>query len=1725
MAEAIGTPLLGGLTGLAKGLKAPAELVRQAASSDFVQKAIQIGGGAGVALLAGKLIAGPLAAIGLGRQLGTSSVTRSWFAGRAGQDTGTFAARFGAPSNELFEREGVRGRGLAAGPAARAYEAGVRSRQATEERLRRRMGDQAYEQYQERRQERMLAGQQPGDPRAGPSPLRRAFRNVVSYGGVLAETYGNVLNQQYGDPARPIGERGSRTASPFNFPARATMAGEEARLAWRNQGGIGGGFTSLSAGMREFHRSLTQNTTATQSATGAVRAHARALGAMGTLAATSAAGGIRGAAVAGRAIGGRLVSSGLAQAGGGVGLGVAAGVGLLEMRSVWEANREEAKKAWESRDMNEAMNAYKESIGKATGPIQTMGSAADELTKTLTKTTKTFEEASKVRPEDIAAKGTGTPTRQYVGTPEQIAAQITQNAGMGGMAPDEIQAIKMDLLKSGRSEAEVNQILGNLGAGAKTPTTAQRPGQPVTQGPLPGIAQAIAGVANEGAGGGSQGGLVGFWEQFLSHPLPGVTDWSQAGTKYYPTSLTDASQKAIQDQAGALVNRSVQQTEVYGGEYAEQEKRKGAQLMVEEAIKTGEPAVLNEVTLELTKIFGGAGKELSITKNEIDAANGDFLTAYAKRNEDFGKVNDEFLKKQREQTGGQFGAEVQSGYYSKLLKDVAPTFASAFDKSAWTPISQAFEQSRMNENDAGKLTNAADSFVKYSQDAGKSLSELQIEAHKASGELDQASIAFRQVQASAQSAQRAQARAAINQTPVETQAEQFKAQLGIARSPRSSNEAVEAQRVGAEEGITAQLDQDKQRMIARLQMQRQFEIQTRRQNEDYERGRSRTLQDYETQRTRVIRNYGIQRERMIYDYNKQVERANEDYHTSVERANRDFNIGLLRAEQDYQRQRARQIRDFNISLARQIEDAAKTMYDPYTRIQTKATWDAKNLLVNMKEQNDALAKQKSQLDELRRMGVSAQTIDVLQLGKSENAQQVNNLFQDLGQSPELAGQLNEMAKNRAGLTGAMFLDESNIELKRSREDLQKTLDDQATDYRISIDRSREDLRKSLDDQAFDFKRTMTRTADDFRMTLQRNEADLATTLRDMAFDLNRSLNRMHEDFTRQTNRMVEDLREADLMIAGNFKTILEQTMKAMNGQAVQWTAITVNSTNDLLNHLNKNVVPAVFDAAGKLNITMPGMTGPIPLNAKGESASVASGIRHAEGGIIAGVSPHKKADDKLALLTSGEYVQPVDTVNYYGENIMDKVRLRAIPRGAFDGFAEGGLVRFADGGRASKDGQAVDTKTYAIITAAEKMLGWAIRVTQGSWSTRVAASGGTHAGAGASDSVPSGPYPPTVAALRSKGGIAWWRTPSQGPWINHIHMAVPQPGMSAGLASQVAQYARGGDGLGGRDPGPPVDFAGLGNVDLSQYAGAGGGGYAAPPPRPKPDYDKMFAGFDNARTGSMYPLLRDMFKTKIRESFEKKLDEKYAAETEARSGRGGINAGPVGGNTELERFILAIVKQETGGEPDPYKSRWGKYAMSPQYINGYALKYLGRPMSAQEYLSSPANQDELGRAALTGLFNQYGAKGAASSWYSGNPTLYNSTKPQPGGPSIKAYVDSVLRYMGYDKGGLLQPGQTMTENTTGKPEAVLTDEQWSSISKLAELAGSMITAEQGRQLTAAGGVHLTIDRRTINNDHRTDLTGAEITVVAQDPEELGQKLRQKEWASRATATRGVNRGH
>jgi hypothetical protein len=100
-------------------------------------------------------------------------------------------------------------------------------------------------------------------------------------------------------------------------------------------------------------------------------------------------------------------------------------------------------------------------------------------------------------------------------------------------------------------------------------------------------------------------------------------------------------------------------------------------------------------------------------------------------------------------------------------------------------------------------------------------------------------------------------------------------------------------------------------------------------------------------------------------------------------------------------------------------------------------------------------------------------------------------------------------------------------------------------------------------------------------------------------------------------------------------------------------------------------------------------------------------------------------------------------------------------------------------------------------------------LTQGSYSTSVSASAGTHDGGGTVDmrvrDWSTEQTRTVVRALREAGFAAWYRGPANG-FTPHIHaVAIGDGQLSDEARSQVASYFAGGNGLGGA-PGPDGDF-------------------------------------------------------------------------------------------------------------------------------------------------------------------------------------------------------------------------------------------------------------------------------------------------------------------------------
>lgn len=148
----------------------------------------------------------------------------------------------------------------------------------------------------------------------------------------------------------------------------------------------------------------------------------------------------------------------------------------------------------------------------------------------------------------------------------------------------------------------------------------------------------------------------------------------------------------------------------------------------------------------------------------------------------------------------------------------------------------------------------------------------------------------------------------------------------------------------------------------------------------------------------------------------------------------------------------------------------------------------------------------------------------------------------------------------------------------------------------------------------------------------------------------------------------------------------------------------------------------------------------------------------------------------------------------------------------------------------------------------------------------------------------------------------------------------------------------------------------------------------------------------------------------------------------------------------FDQFFSAIAEQESGGRYNAVgvwvggDRAYGKYQVMGANIPSWTAKYFGKRLTPNQFLNNPSAQEAVAKGVLKSYYNKYGARGAASAWYSGNPSLSESTRAQPGGPSIKGYVDSVIsKAYGYPSTGSTSSSTSTTKISTGssKIEAVV----------------------------------------------------------------------------------------
>lgn len=371
-----------------------------------------------------------------------------------------------------------------------------------------------------------------------------------------------------------------------------------------------------------------------------------------------------------------------------------------------------------------------------------------------------------------------------------------------------------------------------------------------------------------------------------------------------------------------------------------------------------------------------------------------------------------------------------------------------------------------------------------------------------------------------------------------------------------------------------------------------------------------------------MREFNISRQQAEDDYQLQRGYAEEDFARQREWAFMDYTKNRLRAEQN-----------FNHQVETMAKNTAKTMTNIYERQTTERTWDAANLYQNMADQQKNLEDQQKNLDRLRRAGMSNATIEQMGLNDPANMQQLARLADDMANDPKMVKAFNDMAKKRNAVAGQINTDESNTQWQEMRYQFKRSMDQGEEDYNQAMTRQAEQFENSMDRQATAYDTGMDRSADAF----------------------NRSM-------TEVTGTFAELQKEALAGLSGAAKDQLTAVLDNINSLSTSITAATGTSAREV----NALFQSLGIDTGGAL--TTPGggkkMTGTVKVG--GQTYNYG---QFAAGGEIGGRSPHKRADNIPIMATAGEYMLPVDAVQYYGKDFMDAVKDRKLPK-----FADGGMV-------------------------------------------------------------------------------------------------------------------------------------------------------------------------------------------------------------------------------------------------------------------------------------------------------------------------------------------------------------------------------------------------------------------------------------------------------------------
>ena len=260
------------------------------------------------------------------------------------------------------------------------------------------------------------------------------------------------------------------------------------------------------------------------------------------------------------------------------------------------------------------------------------------------------------------------------------------------------------------------------------------------------------------------------------------------------------------------------------------------------------------------------------------------------------------------------------------------------------------------------------------------------------------------------------------------------------------------------------------------------------------------------------RDFGIQRLREERSNNLQLGRQDTAFKLQMTNSETDFNLSRTRNQNAYTR-----------SLQRAGKDQAKAIYDPMKIVYSEYTTDAGTLLQNLIDQNKRISDQTANLAKARKLGLSQDSIDTLNLADPAQSQALQRQIEDLQATPELVGKINNEVNKRLKETTKLTQNPASESFRRSQEDFKRGADESASDYAKSVQRIRDANKLGLSQMAEDRATALTYAKEDlarmgdeifdkFPEMMERAATAIGTNLGVLGEKMSQSLAKIKEDY-------------------------------------------------------------------------------------------------------------------------------------------------------------------------------------------------------------------------------------------------------------------------------------------------------------------------------------------------------------------------------------------------------------------------------------------------------------------------------------------------------------------------------------------------------------------------------------------------------------------------------------